>query len=68
MVTRRPALSRRKSEPGASGLLRGLLPDLLNPRHVDIGDEVVGIGTFEHENLNPVVSLGLLNEASQIAD
>ena len=48
--------------------LRRLLPVLFDPGHVDVGNEIVGVGALEHEDLDGVVGLGSLNERDQIAD
>ena len=48
--------------------LRRLLPVLFDLGHVDVGNEIVGVGALEHEHLEGVVGLGSLNERDQIAD
>ena len=70
MVTSRLALRwrNRSADRRLAGQLRRLLPVLLDPGHVDVGDEIVGVGALEHEHLNGVVGLGTLNEGHQIAD
>ena len=39
-----------------------------DPRHVDVGNEIVRVGALEHEHPDRVVSLGLLEERDQVAD
>ena len=70
MVTRRLALRwrNRRADRRFAGQLRRLLPVLLDPGHVDVGNEIVGVGAFEHEHLDGGVGLGLLHEGDQIAD
>jgi hypothetical protein len=51
-----------------AGQLRRLLPVLIDPGHVDMRNEVVGVGAAEHEHLDGVVGLGSLNEGDQVAD
>ena len=41
---------------------------LLDLGDVDVGNEIVGVGAFEHHHLEVVVGLGLPNEGNQIAD
>ena len=33
-----------------------------DPRHVDVRNEIIGVGTLEHEHSDGIVGLGLLNE------
>ena len=61
-------MAKQEGDRGFAGQFRRLRPVLVDPGHVDVGDEVVGIGTLEHENLEGVVSLGSLDEGDQIAD
>ena len=70
MVTRRLALRwrNRRRDRRFAGQLRRLLPVLFDPGHVDVGNEIVGVGALEHEHLDGVVGLGSLNEGDQIAD
>jgi hypothetical protein len=51
-----------------AGQLRRLLPVLIDPGHVDMRNEVVGVGAAEHEHLDGVVGLGSPDEADEIAD
>ena len=51
-----------------AGQLRRLLPVLFDPRHIDVGNEIVGVCALEHEYLDGVIGLGPLNEGYQVAD
>ena len=61
-------MAKQQGDRRLAGQLRRLRPVLLDPGHVDVGNEVVGVGALEHEHLDGVVGLGLLNEGDQIAD
>ena len=61
-------MAKQKPDRCFAGQLRRLLPVLFDPGHVDVGNEIVGVGALEHEHLDGVVGLGLLNERDQIAD
>ena len=70
MVTRRLALKwrkRRAIEASPVSFAASSRYSLI-PGHVDVGNEIVRIGTLEHEHLDGVVGLGPLNEGDQIAD
>ena len=47
---------------------RCLGPILGDPRHVDVGDEVVRVGALEHQDPDAVIGLGLLDQRDQIAN
>ncbi len=70
MVTRRLALKwrNRRAIERFAGELRRLFPVLFDPRHVDVGNEIVRVGALEHEHLEGFVGLGPLNERDQITD
>jgi hypothetical protein len=61
-------MAKQEGDRRFAGQFRRLRPVLVDPGHVDVGDEVVGIGTLEHEHLEGVASLGSLDEGDQIAD
>src|SRR5215468_4952666 len=64
----RAQTAEKKADRRFTDELRRLLPVLFDPGHVDMGDEIVGVGTLEDEYLDGVVGLSLLNERDQIAD
>ena len=61
-------MAKQEGDRRFAGQLRRLLPVLFDPGHVDVGNEIVGVGALEHEHLDGVVGLGSLNEGDQIAD
>jgi hypothetical protein len=61
-------MSKQEGDRRFAGQLRRLLPVLLDPGHVDVGNEIVGVGAPEHEHLDGGIGLGSLNERDQIAD
>jgi hypothetical protein len=61
-------VAKQEGDLGFSGQLRCLRPVFLDPGHVDVGNEVVGISALEHQHLENLVGFGLLNEGNQIAD
>ena len=64
----RAQMAKQERDRRFAGQLRRLRPVLRDPGHVDVGDEVVGVGAREHEHLDGVVGLGSLDEGDQIAD
>jgi len=61
-------MAKKKGYRRFAGQLRRLLSVLFDAGHVDMRDEIVGVGTSEYEHLDGVVGLSLLNERNQIAD
>ena len=61
-------IAKQQADRRFAGQLRRLLPVLVDPGHVDVGNEIVGVGALEHEHLDGVVGLGSLDERDQIAD
>jgi len=61
-------MSKQEGDRRFAGQLRRLLPVLCDLSDVHVGDEVVGVGAPEHEHLDGLVGLSLLNEGDQIAD
>lgn len=64
----RTQVAKQQAERGFANQPRCLLPVLADPRHVDMGNEVIGVGAPEHQHLNGLIGLGLLNQRDQIAD
>src|SRR5215470_11856958 len=63
----RAETAKKKADRRFTDELGRLPPVLFDPGHVDMGDEIVGIATPEHEYLGGVIGLGLLYERNQIA-
>jgi hypothetical protein len=61
-------MAKQQAERRFADQLRRLIPILLDPGHIDVGDEIVGICALEHKHLAGPNSLGILNERDQIAD
>lgn len=61
-------MAKQEAERRFTGQPRRLLPVFAEPCHVDVGNEVVGIGAREHKYLERAVSLGSLNQRNEIAD
>ena len=64
----RAQVAEQDSERRFAGQLRRRFPVFPDPRHVDVGNEVVRVGALEHQHLDGAVGLGLLDEGDQIAD
>jgi hypothetical protein len=60
-------MAKQEAERRFTGQPRRLLPVFAEPCHVDVGNEVVGIGAREHKYLERAVSLGSLNQRNEIA-
>jgi hypothetical protein len=66
-----PAVAQVVEQKGKRRLacqLRRLGSVVVYPCQVDVGDEVVGVGALEHEHLDGVVGLRLLNQGDEIAN
>ena len=61
-------VAKQQANRRLAGQFCRLGPVLLDPGHVDVGNEIVGVGALEHEHLDGVVGLGLLNEGDEIAN
>jgi hypothetical protein len=58
----RAQMAKHEGDRRLADQLRRLRPVVRDSRHVDVRDEVVGVGAREHEHLQRVVRLGSLNE------
>jgi hypothetical protein len=61
-------MAKQEGDRRIAGQLRRPRPVFIDPGHVDVGNEVVGVGALEHEHLDGVAGLDSLNEGDQIAD
>src|SRR5262249_33669288 len=61
-------MAKHQANRRLAGQLCRLCPVLLDLGHVDVGNKIVGVGALEHERLDGVISLGLLNQGNKIAD
>jgi hypothetical protein len=64
----RTQVAKQEAERGFANQPRCLLPVLADPRYVDVGNEVIGVGAPEHKHQNGLIGLRLLNQRDQIAD
>src|SRR5262245_25771852 len=46
----------------------GLLPVFADPRHIDVRNEVIGVGAREDDHVAGLVGLGALNQRNEVAD
>ena len=58
----RPELTKHQTNRRLASQLCRLCAVLLNLGHVDMGNEIVGIGALEYEHFDGVIGLGSLNE------
>jgi hypothetical protein len=64
----RAEMAKQEGDRRLADQFRRLFPVRRDSSHVDVRDEVVGVGAPEHEHLQRVVRLGALNERDQVAD
>ena len=62
----RAQMAKQEGDRRFAGQLRRAFPVLADSEHVDMGDEVVGIRTREHEDLDGIVAFGSLNDRDQV--
>jgi hypothetical protein len=60
-------VAEKKPDGGFADQFGRLLPVFLDPRHVDMGNEIVRIGTCNYEHADGLVGLGALDERNHIA-
>jgi hypothetical protein len=61
-------ITKQKPDRCLAGQLRRLRPVPGDSIQVDMGDEIVGVGTLEDKHPDSVISLGVLNQRDQITD
>src|SRR5262249_30756046 len=61
-------ITKQQGERRFAGQLRRLRSVLVDFGHVDVGNEIVGVGALEHEHLDGLIRLSSLYERDQIAD
>src|SRR6476660_9272479 len=61
-------IAKQQAQRWLAGQLRRRFPVPSNPGDIDVGNEIVSVGTLEDDHLHIVICLSLLNERYQVAN